>query len=94
MKKRFFGTLLAAALVVTQVVSVFAAGSRTTDVTLVGESAGYYEVSEGTAETFSYLHESAPQVEAKILAVNAGKETLQSIAELAPNWQRNWKERV
>lgn len=84
MKKRFFGTLLAAALVVTQVVSVFAAGSRTTDVTLVGESAGYYEVSEGTAETFSYLHESEPQVEAKILAVNAGKETLQSIAELAP----------
>lgn len=34
MKKRFFGTLLAAALVVTQVVSVFAAGSRTTQVTL------------------------------------------------------------
>ena len=30
MKKRLFGTLLAAALVVTQVVSVFAAGSKTT----------------------------------------------------------------
>lgn len=84
MKKRFFGTLLAAALVVTQVVSVFAAGSRTTQVTLVGESAGKYEVSEGTAETFSYLHESAPEVEAKILAVNSGEATLQSIAEQAP----------
>lgn len=84
MKKRFFGTLLAAALVVTQVVSVFAAGSRTTDVTLVGETAGKYEVSEGTAETFSYLSETAPEVEAKILAVNSGKETLQSIAEQAP----------
>ncbi len=84
MKKRFFGTLLAAALVVTQVVSVFAAGSRTTQVTLVGEAAGKYEVSEGTAETFSYLHESAPEVETKILAVNSGEATLQSIAEQAP----------
>lgn len=84
MKKRFFGTLLAAALVVTQVVSVFAAGSRTTQVTLAGEAAGKYEVSEGTAETFSYLHESAPEVEAKILAVNSGEATLQSIAEQAP----------
>lgn len=84
MKKRFFGTLLAAALVVTQVVSVFAAGSRTTQVTLVGEAAGKYEVSEGTAATFSYLHESAPEVEAKILAVNSGEATLQSIAEQAP----------
>lgn len=84
MKKRFFGTLLAAALVVTQVVSVFAAGSRTTQVTLVGEAAGKYEVSEGTVETFSYLHESAPEVETKILAVNSGEATLQSIAEQAP----------
>lgn len=84
MKKRFFGTLLAAALVVTQVVSVFAAGSRTTQVTLVGEAVGKYEVLEGTEETFSYLQTSAPEVEAKILAVNSGKETLQSIAEQAP----------
>lgn len=41
-------------------------------------------MSEGTAETFSYLHESAPEVEAKILAVNSGEATLQSIAEQAP----------
>ena len=52
MKKRIFGTILAAALVVTQAISVFAAGSRTTQVTLVGDSAGYYEVSEGDQGEF------------------------------------------
>ena len=36
MRKRILGTILAAALVVTSAVSVFAAGSRTTQVTLVG----------------------------------------------------------
>lgn len=84
MKKRIFGTILAAALVVTQAVSVFAAGSRTTQVTLVGDSASYYEVSEGTQENFSELAQSVPEVVKKILAVNAGTETLQSISDLAP----------
>ena len=36
MKKRLFGTFLAAALVLTQAVTVFAAGSRTADVALTG----------------------------------------------------------
>lgn len=85
MKKRIFGTILAAALVVTQAVSVFAAGSRTTQVTLVGDSAKYYEVREGTQETFADLAQSAPEVLEKILAVNAGTATLQSIADLAPD---------
>lgn len=81
MKKRLFGTLLAAALVVTQVVSVFAAGSKTTQATPSGESVGRYEVTEGTAENFSEVKEHA--VLDKILAVNNGTATLESIAEQA-----------
>lgn len=81
MKKRLFGTLLAAALVVTQVVSVFAAGSKTTQATPSGESAGKYEMIEGTAENFSEVKEQV--VLDKILAVNNGTATLESIAEQA-----------
>lgn len=81
MKKRLFGTLLAAALVVTQVVSVFAAGSKTTQATPAGESVGKYEMVEGTAENFSEVKEQA--VLDKILAVNKGTATLESIAEQA-----------
>lgn len=81
MKKRLFGTLLAAALVVTQVVIVFAAGSKTTQATPAGESVGKYEMTEGTAENFSEVKEQA--VLDKILAVNNGTATLESIAEQA-----------
>lgn len=81
MKKRFFGTLLAAALVVTQVVNVFAAGSKTTQATPSGESVGKYEITEGTAENFSEVKEQA--VLDKILAVNNGTAALESIAEQA-----------
>lgn len=81
MKKRLFGTLLAAALVVTQVVSVFAAGSKTTQATPAGESVGKYEMTEGTAENFSEVKEQA--VLDEILAVNNGTATLESIAKQA-----------
>ena len=81
MKKRLFGTLLVAALVVTQVVSVFAAGSKTTQATPAGESVGKYEMTEGTAENFSEVKEQA--VLDEILAVNNGTATLESIAEQA-----------
>lgn len=81
MKKRLFGTLLAAALVVTQVVSVFAEGSKTTQATPAGESVGKYEMTEGTAENFSEVKEQA--VLDEILAVNNGTATLESIAEQA-----------
>ena len=81
MKKRLFGTLLASALVVTQVVSVFAAGSKTTQATPSGESVGKYEMTEGTAENFSEVKEQA--VLDKILDVNNGTATLESIAEQA-----------
>lgn len=83
MKKRILGTLLAAALVVTQAVSVFAAGSKTTQATPAGESAGKYEMIEGTKENFKEVAEKAPEVAAKIEAINEGTATLESIAEQA-----------
>ena len=83
MKKRILGTLLAAALVVTQAVSVFAAGSKTTQATPAGESVGKYEMIEGTEENFKEVAEKAPEVAAKIEAINEGTATLESIAEQA-----------
>lgn len=83
MKKRLFGTLLAAALVVTQVVSVFAAGSKTTQATPSGESVGKYEMVEGTTENFAEVAEKAPEVVEKIVAINEGTAKLESIAEQA-----------
>ena len=63
MKKRILGTLLAAALVVTQAVSVFAAGSKTTQATPAGESVGKYEMIEGTEENFKEVAEcTVPKV--------------------------------
>ena len=50
MKKRFLGTVLAAALVVSSAISVFALGSKTAAPTVVGESAGKYEVSTSTED--------------------------------------------
>lgn len=78
MKKKILGTVLAAALVLTQAVTVFAAGSRTADVAV----SGGFTVAEGTAETFSYISDSS--VVDAILAVNDGSASLDSIAELAP----------
>lgn len=81
MKKRMLGTLLAAALVVTQAVSVFAAGSKTTQATPAGESVGKYEMIEGTEENFKEVAEKAPEVVEKIVAINEGTATLESIVE-------------
>lgn len=82
MKKRLLGTLLAAALVVTQAVSVFAAGSKTTQATPAGESVGKYAMIEGTKENFAEAAAKAPEVVDKIVAINEGTATLQSIVEL------------
>lgn len=82
MKKRFLGTLLVAALVVTQAVSVFALGSKTTQATPAGDSVGKYEMIEGTAENFAETAAKAPEVVEKILAINEGTSTLESIVEL------------
>lgn len=83
MKKRMLGTLLAAALVVTQAVSVFAAGSKTTQATPAGESVGKYEMIEGTKENFKEVAEKAPEVAEKIVAINEGTATLETVAEQA-----------
>ena len=83
MKKRILGTLLAAALVVTQAVSVFAAGSKTTQATPAGESVGKYEMIEGTEENFKEVAEKAPEVAEKIVAINEGTATLETVAEQA-----------
>ena len=84
MKKRLFGAVLAAVLVVSQAVTVFAAGSKTAGVSPVGDSAGYYEVTEGTAEAFSYLAGTADDVLDTITAINEGSAGLDSIADMNP----------
>lgn len=81
MKKRVLGLAVAAMLLVVQSVSVFAAGSKTADVALTGDSASYYEVEEATSDTFADLAETKSDVVNMILAVNAGTETLQTLAE-------------
>lgn len=84
MKKRLFGTLLAAALIVSQAMSVFAADSKIGEVAVAGDSVGYYELRMvGGEEDMPGVTDEA--VIEKILAVNAGEESLQSVAELAPD---------
>ena len=79
MKKRVFGTLLAAALIVTQAITVFAIGSKGGEMAVTGASAGKYTLAEVSASNLSDA-----TVLAKITDVNSGAATLQSIAELAP----------
>lgn len=81
MKKRLFGMVLAAVLVLSQAVTVFAAGSKEAGVSPAGDSEGYYKVTEGTAAAFSYLEGTAGDVLDKILAVNEGTAGLDSIAD-------------
>ncbi len=85
MRKRLFGTILAAALIVTQAVSVFAAGSKTGEMAIAGDSIGWYELREATEENLPDLAASAPDVLDKIEAVNSGAATLQSVGDLAPD---------
>ena len=81
MKKKLFGVILAAALVVTQAVTVFAAGSRTSDVALAGDSASNYEVYEASAESFAAVSAQAPQTVEAILEINSGSASLGSLVE-------------
>lgn len=83
MKKKLFGTLLTAVLVVATTVSAFAAPSKTAQITAVDTSK--YQTVEITQDSFQELAQSKPEVVNKILAVNAGTETLESIGEQAPN---------
>lgn len=75
MKKRILGTVLAAALIVTQAVSVFAAGSKTTDV----QASSGYKIVAASAEAFSAVEDKA--VVDDLLAVNAGTMSLEKLAE-------------
>ena len=77
MKKRLFGTFLAAALVLTQAVTAFAAGSKTADVAVAGDSVGYYQVSEASEAVFKQNGVTDDAVLELIMAVNAGSKTLQ-----------------
>lgn len=85
MKKKLLGMILTISLLAAQAVTVSAEGSRTAAVTLPGDYASYYELTEGTAETFSYLEADHPDVLETILAINNGEKDLQAIAEQAPD---------
>ena len=80
MKKKLFGMIFAVVLVVSQAVTVFAAGSKEAGVSPAGDSQGAYTVTEGSAAAFSYLEGTADAVLARILAVNEGSAGLDSIA--------------
>ena len=84
MKKRLFGTLLAAALIVSQAMSVFAADSKIGEAAVAGDSVGKYEVDAISGED-ALPDVTDEAVVAKILAVNSGEETLESVADLAPD---------
>lgn len=73
--------VLAAVLVVSQAVTVFAAGSKAAGVSPAGDSESCYVVTEGTADAFLYLEGTADDVLDKILAVNEGTAGLDSIAD-------------
>ena len=84
MKKRLFGTLLAAALIVSQAMSVFAADSKIGEAAVAGDSVGKYEVDAISGED-ALPDVTDEAVVAKTLAVNSGEETLESVADLAPD---------
>ena len=81
MKKKIFGTILAAALVVSQAVTVFAAGSKVGEASLAGDNAGQYTM---TAITSSVDGGESASMEA-ILAGNANPSSLQAVADVAPD---------
>lgn len=84
MKKRILGTAIAVLLVVSQAISVFAAGSRTAGVQPSGESVNYYLVSEITEESFPYIREGNAALVPSLLDLNDGTMSLSDfIAEYA-----------
>lgn len=86
MKKRLFGTILAAALIVSQAVTAVAAGSVSGQVALPDEYAGAYEITEAAPESFADVEAAAPEVYEQIMAVNEGTTDLQTvIEEMAPD---------
>lgn len=84
MRRKLFGTMLAAFLIMVQTAEIFAAGSRTAEVSLPGENASYYKVQEGTQNTFAYLEEEHSKAQEIILKINRGESGLESIVQTAP----------
>lgn len=89
MKKRLSGTILAAALIISQAVTAVAAGSVSGQVALPEEYAEAYEITEASAESFADVQTAAPEVYEEIMAINeevsAGTAELQTVIEtLAP----------
>lgn len=93
MKKRILGIALATIFVVSQAVTVFAEDSKIGGAALTGASEGKYEITEATEENMAEVAESAPEILEKILAVNAGNATLQSITEMAPELEEELAEK-
>ena len=87
MKKKLFGMVLAAALVVAQTVSVFAAGSKTASMTLDPESSGDYVLTESIEEAsaFQALEEDAQETATLIRQVNDGSATMSNFIEAVVN---------
>ncbi|MBS6180960.1 MAG: hypothetical protein KH921_09260 [Erysipelotrichaceae bacterium] len=81
MRKRMLVSLLAGVLTLGSAVSVWAAGSRTSDVTVAGD--GKFTVSSKIEETADYttLKAEAPEVVALIDTVNAGTKDMKTFAE-------------
>lgn len=83
MKKRVFGVVLAAALIVTQAVSVFAAGSKAATPALSGDYASAYQITS-IADNSALSAVKDANVVDLILAVNEGKKSLQAVSDQAP----------
>ena len=81
MKKRIFGTILAAALIVTQAVAAFAAPlapSKTALPSVTGSSASSYIITAASSET-SFSDVKNEEVINDLLAVNNGTKSLTDV---------------
>lgn len=81
MKKKLLGMVMAAALVVAQTVSVFAAPSPTAEVTPVGDSEGKYTLEQYVEEKLEKLRAEAPQAADVIEQINSGVKKFEAIRE-------------
>lgn len=84
MHKKVIAGMLTAAMVMTSVVGVFAAGSRTKYVALVGDSAAYYQVDHAIEETEDYkkIKQENPEVIDIIDETNKAEEKMKTYDEL------------
>lgn len=83
MKKRILVAAMTMVLTLSSAVGVMAAGSRSKDVVLSGDSAEKYEVSQNIQETEAYktLKAEEPETAALIDEVNAGTKSMTSFTE-------------